>query len=66
MSGMSNVKYWLELRGIAFNDELAKEILTLAKSCPTTLSEGEIIAVVEKFRGSGQEGGRPPGPSARA
>jgi 2-isopropylmalate synthase len=66
MSGMNNVKYWLESRGIAFSDELAKEILMLAKSCPTTLSEAEIIAVVEKFRGSGEEGGRSPGASARA
>ncbi len=66
MSGMSNVKYWLESRGIAFTDEMCKEILTLAKSCPTTLSEEEILAVVERCGGRRNEGPRSPGDSVRA
>lgn len=66
MSGMSNVKYWLESHGIAFTDEMCKEILTLAKSCPTTLSEEEILAVVERCGGRRNEGPRSPGASVRA
>jgi 2-isopropylmalate synthase len=66
MSGMSNVKYWLESRGIAFTDEMCKEILTLAKSCPTTLSEEEILAVVERCGGRRNEGPLSPGDSVRA
>jgi 2-isopropylmalate synthase len=66
MSGMSNVKYWLESRGVAFTEEMCKEILTLAKSCPTTLGEEEIFAVVERCGGRRNEGPRTPGDSARA
>jgi 2-isopropylmalate synthase len=65
MSGMSNVKYWLESRGVAFTEEMGKEILTLAKSCPTTLGEEEIFAVVERCGGRRNEGPRAPGDSAR-
>jgi 2-isopropylmalate synthase len=66
MSGMSNVRYWLESRGIAFSDEMCREILALAKSCPTTLSEEEIISVVKRYGGTNASGGRSPGNSARA
>ncbi len=48
MSGMSNVRYWLELRGIPESEELCKAILGRAKSCAWTLSEDEILAVVEQ------------------
>lgn len=48
MSGMSNVKYWLGLRGIPFSEELCREILDHAKSCPSTLAEEEILALVER------------------
>jgi len=48
MSGMSNVKYWLGLRGIPFSDELCRDILARAKGSPSTLSEEEILSVVQR------------------
>ncbi len=59
MSGMSNVRFWLELRGIPESDELCRAILTRAKSCAWTLSEEEVLAVVE------QHGVRPRGKRLR-
>jgi 2-isopropylmalate synthase len=47
MSGMSNVRYWCEEHGIAASDELCKAILDRAKSCAWTLTDAEILAVVE-------------------
>ena len=46
MSGMSNVKYWLELRGIPVEEKLCQDILGRAKSCAWTLSDEEILEVV--------------------
>ncbi len=56
MSGMSNVKYWLGLRGIPLTDELCKAILDRAKSSPSTLTEEEILAVVERHSTRGEPG----------
>jgi 2-isopropylmalate synthase len=56
MSGMSNVKYWLESRGIRQTEELCKEILSRAKDSNRTLSEAEILSVVERNRSRGQAG----------
>ncbi len=50
MSGMSNVRYWLERRGIAFDEAMAKDILARAKSCAWTLTEEEIFAVVRRYQ----------------
>jgi 2-isopropylmalate synthase len=47
MSGMSNVRYWLEKRGLPVTDEVCQAVLTRAKSCAWTLSEKEIAAVVK-------------------
>ena len=66
MSGMSNVRYWLECRGVAPTEEICREILSLAKSCPTTLSEEQIISVVERFGGRVERGAKPSRRSARA
>lgn len=46
MSGMSNVRYWCEERGIAADDELCKAILARAKSCAWTLTDAEIEEVL--------------------
>ncbi|HLL51909.1 MAG TPA: LeuA family protein [Myxococcaceae bacterium] len=46
MSGMSNVRYWLELRGIPVSEPLCKDILARAKSCAWTLRNEEILEVV--------------------
>jgi len=66
MSGMSNVRYWLESRGVAATEEICREILSLAKSCPTTLSEEQIISVVERYGGRVERGAKPSRRSARA
>jgi 2-isopropylmalate synthase len=55
MSGMSNVKFWLELRGIPTDEALCKDILARAKSCAWTLTEAEVYEVVD------QHGLRPKG-----
>lgn len=46
MSGMSNVRYWLEQRRIPASEELCRAILDRAKSCTWTLSEEEIHQVI--------------------
>ncbi len=48
MSGMSNVRFWLEQRKIRATDEVCKKILAKAKSCAWTLSEKEILAIAGK------------------
>jgi 2-isopropylmalate synthase len=55
MSGMSNVKYWLELRGLPQDEPLCQDILARAKSCAWTLTDEEILAVVASH-------GHPPPP----
>lgn len=49
MSGMSNVKFWLESRGIPESEPMCRAILERAKSCAWTLSDDEVLAVVERF-----------------
>jgi len=49
MSGMSNVKYWLELRGYPAEDALCKAILDRAKGCAWTLTDQEILEVMAGF-----------------
>ena len=46
MSGLSNIKYWLESRDLPCTEKLVDEIFTLAKSGTTTLSEDAIMTVV--------------------
>jgi 2-isopropylmalate synthase len=46
MSGLSNIKYWLESRDSPCTDKLVDEIFTLAKSGSTTLTEDAIMTVV--------------------
>ncbi|HYV46981.1 MAG TPA: LeuA family protein [Myxococcaceae bacterium] len=46
MSGMSNVKYWLEKRGIPCDESLCQDILKRAKTCSWTLKDEEILEVV--------------------
>ncbi|MFL5318900.1 MAG: LeuA family protein [Myxococcaceae bacterium] len=50
MSGMSNVRYWLEKHGLPHeNDELCKAILQRAKGVQWTLTNEEIFAVAAEF-----------------
>lgn len=46
MSGASNVSFWLNRRGIPFDDDLVKAVLSRAKSSNRTLEEGEVLDVV--------------------
>jgi len=45
MSGLSNVRFWLEEKGIDANEELVQAIFARAKSSTGTLTEVEILAV---------------------
>ena len=47
MSGMSNVRYWLEKRGLPVTDEVCQAVLKRAKACAWTLTEKEILAEVK-------------------
>jgi len=47
MSGMSNVKYWLNHRGLKVTDDVVQKVLQKAKSTAWTLSEKEILKVVK-------------------
>ncbi len=49
MSGMSNVRFWCEKRGVPVSDELCKAILARAKSCAWTLTDDEIWAVIDQL-----------------
>ncbi|HSY23319.1 MAG TPA: 2-isopropylmalate synthase [Polyangiaceae bacterium] len=50
MSGASNVNYWLRTRGIDPNDALVEAILRAAKARSRTMTEDEVMAVVESMR----------------
>ncbi len=50
MSGMSNVKFWLAMRGIEATDELCRKILSYAKSSPRVLSQDKVLALVKRHR----------------
>jgi len=52
VSGLSNVRYWLESHGYdPSDDEVATALFELAKSTDHTLSEGEIVAEIDRVRG---------------
>jgi len=50
MSGMSNVTWWLERRGLPVSEELGRFILARAKSSNLTLSDEQVHEAVEAFR----------------
>lgn len=49
MSGESNVRYWLQSRGIEAKDELVKHVFDHAKACDHILSDAEVMAAVDSF-----------------
>jgi 2-isopropylmalate synthase len=51
MSGASNVNYWLRSRRIEPSKELVEAILTKAKAADHILSDEEVLAAIEQFRG---------------
>ncbi len=50
MSGLSNVTFWLERRGLEGDDALARAVLRRAKEATHTLSEAEVMSAIEEFR----------------
>jgi 2-isopropylmalate synthase len=47
VSGLSNVRYWLEERGLEFQDEqLCRRILDVAKASDHVLTDEEVLALV--------------------
>jgi 2-isopropylmalate synthase len=50
MSGASNVNYWLRTRGIEPNDALVEAILGAAKARSRTMTEDEVMLVVDSMR----------------
>jgi 2-isopropylmalate synthase len=46
MSGESNVIYWLESRGIQYDEDLVKHIFDVAKKCRGFLSDDDILSIV--------------------
>jgi len=52
MSGKSNVRYWLEQRGMEASDELVDSIFKEAKRVNSLLTEDQIMAVIKELQGS--------------
>lgn len=52
MSGASNVGFWLRQRGIEPSEDLVAAILQAAKGTSHLLKEDEVLAVVQRIRGS--------------
>jgi 2-isopropylmalate synthase len=48
MSGLSNVRYWLEKRGVTASEELVQAIFTVAKATNRVLTDDEVWAVVRR------------------
>lgn len=51
MSGLSNVHFWLESRGVACTEEMAQAVFAKAKAASRVLSEDEVMAVVREHQG---------------
>ncbi len=52
MSGASNVGFWLRKRGIEPSEELVGEILKVAKLTTHIMADAEVLAVIERVRGT--------------
>ncbi len=50
MSGLSNVRYWLEKRGIEASDELVTHVFDKAKSANRVLRDDEVHMMVKRFQ----------------
>jgi isopropylmalate/homocitrate/citramalate synthase len=48
MSGKSNVTFWLDRHGVAYDDELVERIFSRAKSGDRVLTESEIVEICEE------------------
>ena len=51
MSGASNVRYYLTVRGLPCEDALVQEIIAVAKHSNRVLSEREVLAIARRERG---------------
>ncbi|WP_394823680.1 LeuA family protein [Pendulispora albinea] len=50
MSGMNNVRYWLDRRGVPYDDSLCAAILARAKTFARTLTDEDVFAIVHESR----------------
>ena len=50
-SGLSNVKFWLEQRGITAQEELVQAVFSAAKRTNRVLTDDEVMGLVEASRG---------------
>ena len=57
MSGVSNVSYWLEAKGIEVEEGLVKAILKVAKASDHNLSDQEVRAVIDRHERNNGNGG---------
>jgi hypothetical protein len=48
MSGKSNVRFWLERRGIDATDELVDRVFDHAKTVDHILTDAEVRGIIEK------------------
>ncbi len=62
MSGASNVGFWLRQRGIEPSEDLVSEILRTAKGTSHILADDEVLAVVNRLRGSASGAGQSSAP----
>jgi 2-isopropylmalate synthase len=59
LSGASNVRYYLERRGLPCGDELVARVLEAAKRSRTVLDEREILSLIREHGGGNFAAGRP-------
>ncbi len=55
-SGVSNVRYWLEARGIAPEESLIQAIFDVAKAENRLLSDDEVLQIVQRSHPGGPDG----------
>ena len=46
LSGMSNVRFYLQSRGVAVTKALCRQVLAAAKASPATLTEADVLSLV--------------------
>jgi len=53
-SGLSNVRYWLQQRGIPEDEDVVQAIFRRAKECDAMLPNAEVLAIVERVKAAAQ------------
>ncbi|HEX9939886.1 MAG TPA: hypothetical protein VGB15_22315, partial [Longimicrobium sp.] len=50
MSGISNVRYWLNAHGLGADEGLASHVFAAAKKCDHTFTDAEVLALCAEYQ----------------